>query len=320
MKHTSRHNMMDAQQAFTFAVNQSLVVNSRVYAIRYPSYDFGRLMFVDTSSPEWASGVLTYISDMSGQAKWQSGFAKDVPLADANMSSVEKTFQMGAVGYQWNIEELGKAAFQNIPLTSRKAAAARQAYAQFMWNLALYGDTAKGYQGLVNSSLVTSGLFPNDGTGTSRLWADKTPAQIVRDINSLLQGIWTDTLEIELADTLLLPSALALYLASTPYSAYTTETILDFIKDKNVFTIETGRPLTIRAVRGLEDAGASGVGRVVAYRNAEEVVRLHLPMPHRFLPTYQDGAFNYVNPGIFRTGGVEISLPLSVRYGDGAVA
>lgn len=311
----------DAQQAFGFAVNQSHQINQTVYQVRYPSYDFGRLAFVDTSSPEWSGGIDTYISDSSGKADWQSGYAKDIPLADVNMDMIQKAFHMAAIGYQWNIEEIGKA--QLIPgmnLSDRRARAARQAYNQFMYELVTRGKTEKRLGGLVNYTGITFGTFPADGTGASTFWSTKTPAQIVRDINSLLTGIWTGSKQVEMADTLLMSPTDFLYLAQTPYSSTTMETILSFVKKTNVYTIETGQELTIRTVRGMEDDGAGGISRIAAYRNSPEVVKVHLPMPHRFLPLYQDGPFNFTVPGIFRTGGVEILQPLAFRYGDGASA
>ena len=47
------------QQSLAFAINQAYQVNQRVYETRYPDWDFGRLIYVDTSSPEWSPGILT---------------------------------------------------------------------------------------------------------------------------------------------------------------------------------------------------------------------------------------------------------------------
>jgi hypothetical protein len=55
---------------------------------------------------------------------------------------------------------------------------------------------------------------------------------------------------------------------------------------------------------------------MVAYKKDPKVLKLHLPMPHRFLPIWQNGPFNFVIPGIFRTGGIEIRRPGAVRYLD----
>lgn len=311
------------QQALAFVVGQAYRINQQVYEARYPDWDFGRLVYVDTTGPEWSPGVLTYTSDQTGRANWQSAGAKDIPLADVNQDMQAKTFHMAAIGYQWNLEEVNTTmGFPGANLPDRRARAARLAYMKFMHDLVLKGSAEKGLGGLINYPGVTATDAPNDGTGGSRYWVDqngtgqKTPAQIVRDINLALQGIYLGTYEIELADTLLLPIEAYNYIAATPYAATTMETILSFVQRTNIYTQQTGRPLTIRSVRELGTAASGGKGRLVAYKNDAEYVKLHLPMPHRFLPVYQDGPMNFAVPGIFRTGGVELLTTVAMRYLD----
>ena len=317
--------MNDAQR-LAFVTAEAFRVNQRVYETRFPDWDFSRLIYVDTTGPEWSPGVLTYTSDLSGVAKWQSGYAKDVPLADVSQASETRAFHMAAVGYQYNIEEVNSILQMGGSLPDRRARAARLAYTKFMYDLTLTGNTEKGLGGLINYSGVTTTVAPADGTGSSTYWVDdggvgqKTPALIVRDINLALQGIYTATNTVEMADTILLPVEAYNYIAGTPFSATTMETILSFIQRANIYTISTGRPLTIRAVRELGTAAtgaAAGNGRMVAYKNDQDYVKLHLPMPHRFLPVYQDGPFNWTVPGIFRTGGVELLSTAAFRYIDG---
>lgn len=312
------------QQALAFVQGQSYKVNQRVYEARYPDWDFGRLVFVDTTGPEWAPGILTYTSDISGRANWQSGYAKDVPLADVSQSQSLRNFQLAAIGYQWNIEEVNSAIQVGSSLPDRRARAARLAYMKFMYDLTLKGSTEKGLGGLINYSGVTATTAPADGTGSVTTWVDddgvgtKTPAQIVRDINLALQGVYLGTYEQEMADTILLPVEAFNYIASTPYSATTMETILSFVQRTNIYTLTTGQPLTIRTVRELSTGDAAGTGgRMVAYKNDGDFVKLHLPMPHRFLPVYQSGPLQFEVPGIFRTGGLELLTSAGMRYIDG---
>lgn len=316
-------NFNDAQ-ALAFVTGQAYRINQQVYETRYPDWDFGRLIYVDTSGPEWAPGVLTYSSDLTGRANWQSGYAKDVPLADVNQSMQTKNFHLAAIGYQWNLEEINTTmGFPGANLPDRRARAARLAYMKFMYDLTLKGSAEKGLGGLINYAGVSATTAPSDGTGSATEWVDadgvglKTPAQIVRDINLALQGIYLGTFEQEMADTILLPVEAFNYIAATPYAATTMETILSFVQRTNIYTQTTGRPLTIRTVRELStgDAGGTG-GRMVAYKNDAEYAKLHLPMPHRFLPVYQDGPMNFAVPGIFRTGGVELLTTAAIRYLD----
>lgn len=317
---------MNDAQALSFVQGQAYRINQQVYEARYPDYDFGRLIYVDSTGPEWSPGILTYTSDMSGRANWQSGYAKDIPLADVSQDMQQKTFHMAAIGYQWNIEEVNVAIQIGAPLPARRARAARLAYMQFMFNLTLFGDTEKGLGGLTNYGGVITTIAPSDGTGGVPYWVNsagvgmKTPAQIVRDINIGIRGIRRGTFNTEMADTVLLPDEAYDYISSTPYSATTMETILSFIQRTNVYTRETGQQLTIRAFRELGAAGAgaaAGLGRMVVYKNDQDYVKLHLPMPHRFLPIYADGPLNSTVPGIFRTGGVELLTTVAMRYVDG---
>lgn len=310
-------------QTLSFVQGQAYAVNQRVYETRYPDWDFGRLIYVDSSGPEWSPGVMTYTSDMTGQAQWQSGYAKDIPLADVSQNMQTRQHRMAAIGYQYNLEEVNSTmAFPGASLSDRRARAARLAYMQFMYNLTLTGDAEKGLGGLINYSGVTASTAPADGTGSSSLWVNsagvgiKTPAQIVRDINIALQGVYLGTKRIEMADTVLLPVEAHTYIAQTPYSATTMETILAFVQRNNIYTLTTGRPLTIRTVYELGTAAAGNTGRLVAYRNDADYVKLHLPLPHRFLPVYQDGPMNWTVPGIFRTGGVEMLTTAATRYLD----
>jgi hypothetical protein len=119
-----------------------------------------------------------------------------------------------------------------------------------------------------------------------------------------------------MADTILLPVQ-AMTIAATKRIPNTMQSVLDYLTTKNVYTQITGRPLTIRAVRGLETAGQGGSGRMIAYRRDPQVLKAHIPMTHRFLPVWQTGPLIYDVPGIFRIAGLEIRRPKSVRYVDG---
>src|SRR5690606_5169761 len=114
-------------QALNFLRQQTHVQSARAFNVEYDLVDYQALVPVNTDYPEWAAGVDFQIGDVSGAAKWQSGWAKDVPLADVKLLSVGSDFAMYAVGYRYNVEEVGKAMFAGYPLTARKAAAARQA-------------------------------------------------------------------------------------------------------------------------------------------------------------------------------------------------
>ena len=318
----------DATQALAWVSGQAYTINANVYQTLYPEWDYGRLIYVDSTGPEWTPGILTYVSNagIAGRADWQSPASKDVPLAHVGQQAVQREIHLAAIGYDYNIQEINTTIQIGGSLDMRKANAARLAYSEFLYRLTLFGDTAKGLGGIANYPGVITAVAPSDGVGGVSFWVDdtgtgtKTPAQIVRDINSALSGVGRRTNRRVLADTILMPPEALEYISSTPFSATTMETVLTFIQRTNLYTMTTGQPLTIRAVDELSTAGiapAAGTGRLVAYNNSEQYARLLLPMPHRFLPVYQDGPLSFTVPGIFRTGGVEVMATETVAYLDG---
>ncbi|MEC9067818.1 MAG: major capsid family protein [Pseudomonadota bacterium] len=320
-------NMMDAAQVFGFATQASRVINTRVYEIEYPEMDIASLVTVDTSLPEWVSGIDTLVGDKTGKAEWQSGAAKDIPLAGVDLSKVGIDFDMYAIGYQWNVEELGKAQYQGYPLTERKAAAARFGSQVFLWDNLLVGSDAKGWKGLLNSDYVTPVTLPADGTDDTSAWVtgtpeapvgNKTAAQIVRDVNILLLGAPGPGRIVK--DTLLLPDMALDYIVATPYGVTSPNlSIMQYIMANNEYTRRTGQQLTVRSLDELKDKATvniEGGGRAVAYRNDADLLKLWVPLPYRFLPIYQDGPLNFTVPGIARTGPLDIMRPNAISYGD----
>ncbi|ACL58460.1 DUF2184 domain-containing protein [Methylobacterium nodulans] len=307
----------DMRRALAFLVSQQTFIEPQVYRTRYPEIRYPRLVPVDTNAPEWIPSVTYFSLDQVGAAKWITGQANDVPRADVLRSQFETTVSMAGIGYGYDLEELGKAQLMNMSLSADKAAAARRASEEFIDRVALFGDPAKGYSGLVNSPAVTQGSAAPTGAGGSTRWADKDPELVLADVNGLLTGIFTGSNTVELADTALLPYEQMIALSLRRIDQYNQMTLLDWIQRKNVYTIETGQPLNVFGVRGLETAGAGGTARMVAYLRDPEVVKLWMPMPFRFFPAWQTGPFRFDVPGAFRLGGVDIRRPGAFRYLDG---
>lgn len=313
---TMHQSFADNQAAnLSFAIKQTAHVEAQVYRIPYPDIDYASMVPVDTSAGEWVKSVTYFSVDAAGRAGWIDGNAKDIPVVGLNMGQFETAVHTAGIGYAYGFEEINQARLLGIGLDSEKAMAARRAYEQMVYDICFTGDTAKGFQGLFSYSGVPTQSIPADGTGSSALWSTKTPDLIIRDVNLMLTGMYSATNTVELADTLILPVERFQSIASTRLTD-TSMTILEFIQRSNVYTAMTGAPLSIRGMRGMTTIGASSTARMIAYRRSPEVLKLHIPMPHRFLPVQIEG-LQFTVPGVFRLGGLDIRLPAAVRYGDG---
>jgi len=302
----------DAQAAMGFVVSQTTHIEQGVYNIRYPDIQYPGLIPVDFSANPFAQTVTYYSADKFGQARWINGNSDDIPIAGSERSKHQTAVYTAGIGYGWGWEEINTAMMLGIPLQSDDAAAAKRAYEEFVDDVALRGDDTKNFKGLINNSAVTPvGATYGDWFGTG---IDES--HVLADVNNALIKTYVDTKTVAIADTLLLPVAHLNFLAVTRLGD-TLSTLLMFLKEHNTYTAITGRPLTIRAVRGLETAGTGNSARMIAYRRSPEVLKLHIPMPHRFLPVYQQGPLRWDVPGVFRLGGLDIRLPKEVSYIDG---
>lgn len=312
-------NIRDAQQnAMGFLIQQATLIEPAVYNLEYEDIQYQNLVPVDTSAPDWIQTVTYFSNDAVGQAQWFAGKAQDVPHVELTREKFTSNVNMAAIGHNYDLEELGTAQLHGIPLTTDKASMARRAAEEFIDAKVFVGDlTLKGYRGLVNATTPTATSAPADGTGSSRAFADKTPDQILRDVNVVLQGHHTDTYGKRMSNTLLFPHSVLNDLSVRRLNDLSQTTILQWLEENNIYTRLTRQRLDIRGLFSvLETAGTSSSKRMVSYHKAPDVLKMHVPMPFRFLPVYQTGPMLWEVPGIFRLGPLDIRLPKAVRYLD----
>ncbi len=306
-----RHiQLLDAQAALGFVVSQTSYIERQVNEIVYADIQYPQLIPVDTSAPEWIKTVTYYSADKVGKADWINGNADDIPLASTERSKFETQIHMAGIGYGYGLEEISQAQMLGINLTADDAMAARRAYEEMVDRVALLGDSSKGFSGLFNFPGVTA------GTAVTGNWVTATADQILADVNTALTVQAQGTLFTAFSDTLLLPYSKFLLLATRKVNEQGLESILTYLQRNNVYTAQTGRQLMIKGLNGLDTAGAGGTARMITYRRDPSVLKMHIPMPHRFLPVYQAGPIRWEVPGIFRLGGVDVRRPAEVRYTD----
>lgn len=308
--------LSDAQVGIAFLTPQLYRIETEVYMTRYPSFDINRFMSVDTSGSMWDVGTLVYSMENQGQAEFLAGGAFDVPYASSKMAQHTHAFHLAGIGYEWNTQEMQRAAMLGRSLSSDKAMAAKQAADRFIYGIAMTGETPrgedeKGWSGFINNASAPSAQVAADGTGSSRLWSAKDEDLILRDVNEALGAVETGTGETSVADTLVLPTTRYNYIA-TKRVGDTGSTILQFLQANNA----AGENLRILKSRALEIAGTGGTTRMVAYENNPQVLKFHLPGPHQFLPPFQKSSLVYEVAGIMNVGGVEVRLPKAIVYRD----
>jgi hypothetical protein len=321
----ARGVMMSDQASLSFVQNNLSYIEPQVYERKYQNADYRRHLSVVTEGQAWAASSTWYAMDKTGEAKFITGQATDIPYVGLTRDQFNAPNYMIASGFTWNVEEANQALITNTNLSAELPLTSRQVVERGLYQVAITGKvnalnsvSEKGLTGLINDPGVFSYTVAATGTGSSTFWANKTPDQILFDVNTLLGGIPTATAQIEYADTLRLPPSAMRYISSVRLgNGDGSLTILRFLRENNILTAETGQPLDIQSIPELETAGAGGNGRMVAYRNAPEVVRFSLPMPFMLLPVRSRSILSFEGAGIARTGGTQIRLTGAIRYADG---
>ena len=153
--------MNDAQVGIAFLTPQLYRIETEVYMTKYPSFDITRFMSVDSSGSMWDVGTLVYSQEDVGQAEYLAAGAFDMPYASNKMAQATKPFHLAGVGYEWNTQELQRAAMLGRALASDKARAAKMAADRFIYGIAMNGQTPAGVAEKGGTGFINNGSAPS---------------------------------------------------------------------------------------------------------------------------------------------------------------
>lgn len=298
-----------------FLQRQLDYIKQQTYDIKYAELKARKLIPVSSEADPGAENIFYRQYDQSGLAKIVANYADDLPDADVSGKEFSTPVRTLGASYKYNLQEMRAAVYGNVPLEQRRANAARRAIAQKENTLAFQGDANSGLVGLFTAPNVTSVSIPATGSGSTTQWVNKTPDQILYDMNLVANTVVSVSLGVENPDTMLLPLSQFNYVASTARSDFSDKTILNYFLENNPYIKQ------VEWVNELATAGSSGSGsapyaRMYAYRRSPEVLTLEIPSDFEQLDLEIRNLI-YKVPCIERFGGVLIYYPLALAYGDG---
>ena len=298
-------DFIDAQAALGFVTHQRTHIETGVLRKPYPEIKYPRMIPLDLSAAPFSLSVTHFTQDATGRAKFINGKGDDVPLINVTGQKFEQMVNMAAVAYSFSLDEIGAAQQMGTNLQSDGAQAARDAYEQLVDEVAFVGNTQLGIEGLYNMTGVSS-------TGAGATFAASTPDEVLSIINTAITGIEAASKGIELADTIVLPLKTAVEMERR--FGNTGDTVIDFIARANRYTRQTGQPLTVEFDYRLDD-----LNKMVVYRRDPSVLKMHMPMPLRFIAP-QSVNLDIKVIGMFRFAPVNIRRPGAVKYITGVSA
>jgi hypothetical protein len=262
-----------------------------------------------TNSTFAAIGGLT----PTGKA-WIGKDASAIASLALDIGKTANPLNLWAMQLGWTIPELESAQKAGRPVDTQKYSGMVLKHNMDIDEQVYIGDADLGFTGLVNSGLITPSNVPN-GAGGSPLWANKTPTEILKDVNDLLYAAWAATGFAVVPTKLLLPPQKFAYINGQLVSAAADKSILTYLRENSLTMAQTGRPLDIQPVKWLTGRGAGSTDRMVAYTQAENFVRFPMVPLQRTPLEYRD--LRQLVTYFGRLGVVEFVYPETVAYRDG---
>lgn len=274
-------------------------------------------------------GWVDYVSAMSvgygvtggsGDGVVDAGGANGIPMVQADFDKGLYKAHAVAMGTRvmWVDMQKGNVTGRNIETLLRDGV--RMTYDKHMDENAYVGFERYGTTGLVNNPDVTiTEAASNGATSPSTKFKDKTPDQILDDINTGILDAWAQA-EYDLdavPNHIIMPYEQYNYLATTRVSDLAEKTILTFLMENNVAS-QNGSDLFIGATNWCKGAGGSSDDRMVIYCNKERYIAMDELAPlNRAMTTPNTEKFCYDTAFAGNVSEVEIFYSQPIVYVDG---
>lgn len=302
-------NRFDADYGMYFA-RELEKVKSQSYDVRYPELTATRIIPVSTDAGPGAETITYHQYDQVGMAEIISNYSTDLPRVDLVGKEFSSKVKSIGTSYGYSVQDIRAARMAGKPLEQRKANAARRANDQEANRIAYFGDTKHNMKGLFTHPNITTYTLPADGTSSSLKFKDKTPDQVLRDLNGMANKIVELTGGVEQPNTLLLSQNIHGDISTRARSATSDTTILEF------FLANSPYIKNVEVIPECATAGTGGTELVMMYNKSSDKLTLEIPQMFEQFPPEAKG-LEFTIACHSRIGGVIIYYPLSLIKAEG---
>ena len=306
------NGILDADGAFFFQ-RQLEHIKARSYDVQYAELQARMLFPVSNEGGPGVTSITYRTYDQVGAANIIQAYADDLPRAD--VAGKETTIPVRSVGisYGYNLDEIQASQLTGAALDQRRANAAMRSIEQKVNDVAFFGDAASNLPGLFDHPNIPSGSVVNPGSGTE--WVNKTPDEILFDVNDLFADIFETTKMVERGNTLMLPPAQWSYISSTPRASNSDTTILMYLVQNSPYLSNVNDIIPVNECSASDNPELSA-DAMVAYDRNPDKLQLEIPVELEMMPVQQKN-LEFIVPGRNRLAGLNIYYPLSLAIATG---
>lgn len=249
-----------------------------------------------------------------------AGGANGIPIVQASVDKGVYKAHVFAAALRVMFQDMQRSNYIGRSLDNLLQDGVRMAYDKHLDANTYVGIEDYGTTGLVNNPDVTETTAASNGqTSASTKWADKTPQQILADINAALTAVWAanEYDETAIPNHILIPYEQYTYILNTMVTDLATETIMDYVLKNNI-AAKNGGSLFIGATKWCKGAGTANADRMVVYVNHERFVKMDELVPmSRIMSAPNVANVCYDTAYMANISEVQLFYPTSILYVDG---
>ena len=236
-----------------------------------------------------------------------------MPRADVKGKETSVPVRSVGISYGYNLDEIQASQLTGAALDQRRANAARRANEQTVNDVAFFGDAESGLGGLFTHPNIPTGAVVDGGSGTE--FVNKTPDQILFDINDLFSDIFETTKMVESGNTLLMSIAQWSHIMTTPRSSNSDTTIAQYIAANSPFLNSIDDIIAVNECSAANNPELA-TDAMVAYDRNPDKLQLEIPVELEMMPIQQKN-LEFTVPARSRLAGLNIYYPLSLAIATG---
>ncbi len=244
--------------------------------------------------------------------------ANEIPVVQADMSKEQfKTHIFAAVMRIFWVD-MQRSKITGRSLEQMATDGIRAAYDKHMERNAYLGFAKYDTYGLFNQPSVTVQQVA-DGANNKKTWKDKTPDEILTDVNNAIAECWgrAEYDRTAIPNHILIPYEQFIYISTTRMSELAEGTILSFLLKHNTAKAN-GVDLVIAATQYAKGAGAGNTDRMVVYVNDDRFIAMEeLVSLNRSLTQTKTDTLSYDSVYTANISEVEVFYDQPICYYDG---
>ena len=307
------------ESAYEFFVSNMEQFQNRFRDVKYPDLFWNQVIpeeSVDTGINPGAGSVSYPSADWRGQGAFRARYGNNVPTVATEFGKHNIPIQTAAIGALVDTDEVRSVMFgMSVDLRTRFPEIMKKAAERHVEGVFFYGDPELGFLPFLDFPGVPAAVAAAGASGSTE-WGDKKPDEILADLHAALATVWVNTRQVHLPNTIYLPAGHYGYIASTPRSANSDATILDYFLKNNLCANQGGGQVTVKPLPYLDEAGVSGSARMIACQRSEENFLMPFPLPFSLLaPQFAD--FNIKLLAEYKFGAVHLPYPMAFLHTDG---